>query len=311
MTESIVREVARKRLRNGLVATAGGFVLVSISPVIVAGSEVHGVVMAFWRSSIGFVVLALVAGARRQLSWGILKSTAPAGLSFGVSIGLFFWAAQLTSIANASLITVLQPIPMMAAAYYMFSERIERRDLAWSAMAIGAAIFLVFVSSSAGNGDTRGDALALVSITIGAGYFAFSKRSLETMGVLPFMVGMFAWASAVLTPMMLVSGEPIVPTSGNEWTRVFAIALLPGVGHILLNYAHGKAPLNMMGVLQLLIPVTATLLAYWFLDQSVSGLQLVGMAAVMGALTAHALTRFKEESGRLESAAGTSQTELS
>jgi drug/metabolite transporter (DMT)-like permease len=285
----------QRQLRVGLAATAIGFVLVSISPVIVAGSGVHGVVMAFWRSWLGFAVLALVAAMKRKLSWGLVRPTAPAGLCFGVSIGLFFWAAQLSTIANVSLITVLQPIPMMVAAYYMFSEEIVRRDIAFSILAIGGAIFLVLVSESAGTGDTRGDALALVSITIGAGYFAFAKRTLESMSVLPFMVGMFAWAGVALTPMVIISGEPIVATTRDDWLRVLSVAFLPGIGHILLNYAHGKAPLNLMGVFQLLIPVTATLLAFWFLDQSVSGLQILGMAVVMIALTAHTLTRLNDQ----------------
>ena len=297
----VLEATVEPQLRTGLAATAAGFVFIAISPVIVAGSGVHGVAMAFWRSWIGFAVLALVAAARRKLTWELVMPTAPAGLSFGVSIGLFFWASQLTSIANVSLITVLQPIPMMIAAHYMFSERIARRDLALSIVAIGGAIFLVLVSSSTGTGDTRGDALAVVSITIGAGYFAFSKRCLETMSVLRFMVGMFAWAGVALTPMVLISGESIIPSTSDDWLRVLGVASLPGVGHILLNYAHGKAPLNMMGLLQLLIPVTATLLAFWFLDQSVSGLQILGMAVVMAALTVHALTRFIDPTSQARS----------
>jgi drug/metabolite transporter (DMT)-like permease len=299
------------QLRNGLAATASGYIFIAISPVIVAGAGVHGVAMAFWRSWVGFGVLALVAAARRKLTWDLVMPTAPAGLSFGVSIGLFFWASQLTSIANVSLIVVLQPIPMMIAAHYMFSEHIARRDLALSTVAIGGSIFLVLVSTSAGTGDTKGDALALVSITIGAGYFAFSKRCLESMSVLRFMVGMFAWAGVALTPMVLISGESIVPTTGDDWLRVLGVASLPGVGHILLNYAHGKVPLNMMGVLQLLIPVTATLLAFWFLGQSVSGLQILGMAVVMATLAVHARTRFVDASDRKEQSDRTERPTLS
>ena len=286
------------RLRIGLGATAAGFWFVSIAPVIVAGSGVHGVVMAFWRSWIAFVVLAVVATARRQLSREVATATGPAGVCFGVSIGLFFWASQLTSIANVSLIAVLQPIPLMIAAHFVFSEHLERRDLSWAVMAIGGAMFLVLAPDSSGTGDIRGDGLALVAIIIGSGYFVFSKRCLETMSVLPFMVGMFGWAGAALTPMVLISGERIPATGGGDWLRVFGVALIPGIGHFLLNYAHGKAPLNMMAVLQLLVPVNATLMAFWFLGQSVSRLQVLGMAVVMIALAAHALTRFDMPTGR-------------
>jgi drug/metabolite transporter (DMT)-like permease len=108
-----------------------------------------------------------------------------------------------------------------------------------------------------------------------------------------------------------MSGESIVPTTGDDWLRVLGVVSLPGVGHILLNYAHGKVPLNMMGVLQLLIPVTAILLAFWFLDQSVSGLQILGMAVVMATLTVHALTRFVDASDRKEQSDRTERPRLS
>ena len=46
-----------------------------------------------------------------------------------------------------------------------------------------------------------------------------------------------------------------------------------------------------MGVIQLLMPVNATLLAYWFLDQSVTAFQVVGMALVITALSVQALSK--------------------
>ena len=118
----------------------------------------------------------------------------------------------------------------------------------WGATAIAGAIFLVLASDSTGTGtgDIRGDGLAVVAIAIGAGYFVFAKQCLETMAMLPFMVGMFTWAGVAVTPMVLISGEAIMPADGEAWLSVLGVAFLPGVGHILLNYAHGKAPLKAM-----------------------------------------------------------------
>ena len=46
-----------------------------------------------------------------------------------------------------------------------------------------------------------------------------------------------------------------------------------------------------MGVIQLIVPVNATLMAYWFLDQNVTAVQLLGMAVVMSALTVQTVFR--------------------
>lgn len=277
--------------REGLASTAGGFWLVSLSPVIVAASDVHGLVMAFWRSWIGCGVLAAILVTKGGMTKSVLRSTAPAGLCFGSSIGLFFWASQITSIVNASLITVLQPIPLMLGAAIVFSEHISARDALFAAVAITGAVVLVLAGGTSGSGDLTGDLMAAISITLGSGYFILSRRSLQTVELVPFMVGMFAWSGAVLTPVVVLSGEGIVPGSGEDWLRVMAVAVFPGIGHVLLNHAHGKTPLHMISILQLLIPVNATLMAYWFLDQSVSWIQATGMAIVIGALALQASSR--------------------
>jgi len=100
----------------------------------------------------------------------------------------------------------------------------------------------------------------------------------------------------VVAPLPLVltisvSAPAVAPSTDEDWVRIIAIALFPGAGHLLLNFAQNKAPLNLMGVIQLIVPVNATLMAYWFLDQNVTAVQLLGMAVVMSALTVQTVFR--------------------
>ena len=104
-------------VRNGLIACTLGYAFVAVAPVIVASSEVHGTAIAFWRSWIDFSLIGLVCIFRKKMTKEMFLKCAPAGICFGASIGLFFWAAQMTSIINASLIVVLQPILFVVAAY--------------------------------------------------------------------------------------------------------------------------------------------------------------------------------------------------
>lgn len=292
MTEAELQaERSAHLLRVGLLSSFAAFSLISLSPVIVASTDVHGMVMAFWRSWIGFVVLGVFVLPRRRLSWQAFLSTAPAGISFGSAIGLFFWAAQITSVVNATLITVFQPIVLVVAAAVLFDEHLAKRDLIWAGAAIVGTIVLILAGDSGGTGDIRGDFLALISILIGAAYFVFGKQRMAVMGLAEFMTGMFAWAGLVLTVIVVASGEPILADNSGDWIRIVAVGLAPGFGHVLVNYAHGKAPLNLMGLMQLFVPVSATLLAYWFLGQSVTTFQIVGMVVVIVALAVQNLTR--------------------
>ena len=63
---------------------------------------------------------------------------------------------------------------------------------------------------------------------------------------------------------------------GSEWIRIFSVAVVTLLGHLLLNYAQGKAPFHMMGVLNLLMPVLSTFLAFWFLDQGSTSIYRYG-----------------------------------
>jgi drug/metabolite transporter (DMT)-like permease len=283
--------VAASTVRVGTAASVAAFWFISLSPVIVGGSELHGLVMAFWRSCIGLVLFGAWVLARGEITWAIMWRCAPSGLCFGGGIGLFFWSAQLTSIANASLLTLLQPIVLLFAAVLVFGEKVSKADLAWAAIAISGAIVIVVAGNSGAETHLGGDVLAGVSVIIGSGYLIFGRKVLQTVSLTAFMVGLFAWAVVSLAPVVGLLGEPILPDRRSDWVRLVAIGILPGIGHFLLNYAQNKAPLNLMGVIQLLVPVNATLLAFWLLDQSVTVFQVIGMAVVIGALLVQTVFR--------------------
>ena len=267
--------------RTGLIACALGYIMTAISPVVVADSNLHGLAMAFWRCWIAFVVLAVFILIRKDLSFKRFLSTTPAGICFGSSMGLFFWAAKITSILNATLITILLPIPLTLAAFFIFKERITLRHVLVSIIAVCGAMLIVASGSSSGTGDFKGDLLAVLAVNISAGYFIFAKKTLLTVPLVEFMAGVFAWGGLVLIPLVLSTQASIIAQSNADLGRILLVALIPGVGHFLLNYSQGKAPLNLIAVFQLIVPVVSTLLAYWILSQSVSAFQGVGMAIVI------------------------------
>ena len=267
--------------RTGLIACAVGYMLTAISPVIVADSNIHGLAMAFWRCWIAFALFAVLVLMRKDLSFERILSSAPAGICFGSSMGLFFWAAKMTSILNATLITILLPIPLTIASFFIFRERITLRHIIVSIIAVCGAMLIVASGSSSGTGDLKGDLLAVVAVLISSGYFVFSKKALLTVPLIEFQAGVFAWGGLVLIPMVIASQANLIAQSNADLGRVFMVALIPMGGHLLLNYSHGKAPLNLIAVFQLIVPVISTILAYWILSQSVSSFQGIGMAIVI------------------------------
>ena len=95
------------------------------------------------------------------------------------------------------------------------------------------------------------------------------------------MAGVFGWGGLVLIPIILSTQINIIAQDNTDLARILMVAIIPGIGHYLLNYSQGKAPLNLIAVFQLVVPVISTLLAYWILSQSITAFQGVGMAIVI------------------------------
>ena len=251
--------------------------------------------MAFWRSWIAVPFLGFYALLiqRQKFTWEKFISCAPAGICFGSSIGLFFWSTQVTSLINASLIAALQPLIIIFFSYYFFSELLTRSDMGLALFAIGGAITIVLAGASEGSGKVAGDLMALLAITLGACYFALARRALTKLGVAEFMTGYFIWSGIVLTPMMLISRAGIMPRTQRDLTEILVVAFVPLFGHVLLTFSQLKTPLSLIGILQLLVPVTATIAAVLFLDANISGIKGFGIAMVLIALSASSYLRHK------------------
>lgn len=237
------------------------------------------------------IAFGAVAWLRGGLSRDVLTKGAMSGLSFGMAVGLFFEAAQRTSVANTAIIAAMQPIPMLLAARLVFKERVTRADVAWFAVALTGAVVMVLSADTGGSASLSGDAIAAVSALFGAGYFIFSRRARETLDAVPLMAGVMAWSGAVLIPLAFIAGQTLTPPVGNELIRLAAIALVPGVGHVLIAYAQGSVSLVVVGLAQLLMPVGAATLAWLFLGQDITVGQFLGILLVIAALAAHTVHR--------------------
>ena len=67
------------------------------------------------------------------------------------------------------------------------------------------------------------------------------------------------------------------------WIGIVALGS-GGIGHLLLNWAHGHVELAVMSLLTLGVPVVVVLSAAVFLDEAVAWVQVAGMGIVIAAL---------------------------
>lgn len=264
-------------------------------PIIVKGADVEALPFAFWRLWLSVLVYGAFLRLRGgRLSWWVLRESAPGGLAFGLNLALFFSAVKTTSVANATLITTLQPLLIMVVGHLWLGERARWSDLALTVTAIGGVGLVMFGGQDASTGDLGGDLLAVGAMVTFALYFIGTKRGRRHLDTSEYMAGLAVVAALTITPIALVSGQPLLADGdGRTWLAVVAILAVPGSAHVLNNYALKHVPLLVPSLLSLSTTVLASALAWMLLDEELVRLQVMGIAVVLGALSMFILGRYR------------------
>jgi drug/metabolite transporter (DMT)-like permease len=142
----------------------------------------------------------------------------------------------------------------------------------------------MYASSGVGVATRTGDLLALVTMLLFSLYYVVSKRARLELDSVPYQLGLTIVAALTILPAALIVGHPISPPVGSDWWPVVLMAVIPGTGHLLTNFAHAHVSLPVMGLIGLLFTAIAPLYAWWLVGEEVGGLQAVGMAVVVAAL---------------------------
>jgi drug/metabolite transporter (DMT)-like permease len=280
--------------RRPLVLICAGVLLFSVGPILFASADASGQVIAFWRLVFGVLILGtatlvyVAKTGRRPTRDGWLWSIR-AGVAF-VANQLFFLAAlNATSVADVTLMQVLQPILVAALAVPLFDERPGTRFRLWSLVAVAGAAVVALGGSSGPEGDPTGMACAIASIVLFALYFVWSKQAREEIDTWPFLFGVSATSLVIVSASFLVTGGSPAEANGHDIVLAVVIAAGPGaIGHFVSTWPLRWVPANVPPLLQLAIPFIASALAWLILHEEIRLGHVIGgtitMLGVAGAL---------------------------
>ena len=269
----------------GLVGATLAVLCWSAGNVMVVRTPMSGLQIAFWRILLGAVVYtAVVYLAGRRLTWPMLRAVAPAAISISLEIAVFFVAIRETAVANATVISNLVPIVLLAVAARSFNERVTGLLVAVTGVSVVGVVLVVFGSTQNSTWRPWGDALAVVAMFLFAAYFATAKRGRESVPILEFQACLWIIGTIVLFPVSVIDVGGIDPPSAEQWVWLAALLAVPGTGHMLMNWSHNHVRLVITSMLTLAIPVASTIGAVLFLDERVNAIQVLGMAITLGAL---------------------------
>ena len=273
-------------LSRGLVGAAIAVCAWSTGTILAKYIDMGSLAIGAYRFAFfGLVIVVWMRVRGTPFRLRIIRDSMWGGIALGADIALFFSAVKLTSIVNATIIGSMQPIVVGVIAARFFGERIGIRNVAWSLVALTGTVVVVAAGADDGTSDLRGDLLALAAMLSWSAYFIASKHSKRTMTSTEFTAGTALWTMAICAPLGFVFGQDMSWPSATNWGWLIVMAATSGlIGHAVMNWSLVRIPLWVGSTFTLLIPVFSALLAWVVLGESVTAVQGVAMAVVIGAL---------------------------
>jgi drug/metabolite transporter (DMT)-like permease len=278
----------------GVAAALVAVVVWGLGNALIKGLGINGLALSFYRLGFGALFYAAILYARggrltrRSFTFGW-----QGGVAFGADIALFFVALQLTTVAIAVTVNALQPIVIVGFAAVLFGEKVRRYHLVWTVVAIAGVAAVAFGATGADSGNVWGIVVSFASLLTWAWYFVASKQARRSLDTLEYMTVMLTVAFLAVAPVSLLTGSLTAADGRLTWTSfagVWVIILLPGSGHVLINWAHQHATLLFLSLVTLATPVISAGAAAVFLGEQVTAVQWVGMVVVLVALAAVIVT---------------------
>jgi drug/metabolite transporter (DMT)-like permease len=278
----------------GTVAAVAAVTSWGIGPVVVKDTDLGGLAVAFYRLSIGALLSVVILFATgRRLRWRTMVAAVPGGAAFGLDILLFFTAVKWTTVADATVISALQPALVLLVVGRLFGERVRTVDVAWTGVAIVGVGVVVFASGSIEGRSLKGDILATLALGAWAWYFVAVKQARRHVAALEYQTALSIVAALLVCPIALASRQSLRVPDNRTWVLLAITIVLGGAGHFIMNWAHAYTPLMLASLLTLASPVVSVAAAAVILGEPVLLGHVVGIAIVvasLGIVVAHTTT---------------------
>ena len=271
----------------GPLAVLGGGICIGFAPIgLRLGlnvGELGPQSIAFWRYLLALPILfSICLALEKRLPTRPSPMVILAGICFALDIGLWHWALERTTVANATFIVNLGNIGVGFAAWLFLKERPSLNWLAAVLIAVTGAAMLSLLGPAGGKADIRGDLLALGAAMLVAGYMLFSKLARGQLSAIDAIFWLTATEVCVAALLTLSSGEMLLPSRAIDLAAPLFLALVVQVGgQGLIIFGLGRTPAAIAGVLVLVQPVTAAAISWQLFDEPLNTYQGFGALLIL------------------------------
>lgn len=264
-----------------------GIIAISFSSIFIRWSHAQASVMAMYRLFLTcLLLLPFMLRSRPPLrsisrrDWGQMAAS-----GIFLALHFLFWMKSLsyTSVASSTILLALEPILVLAGAYWVFRERTTARAvMGMSAAIIGAALIGwgdVGISGTA----LKGDLLSLIGTAAVAVHLLIGQSAAKRIPSLFYSMTVFLVAALSFLLYNLAMSIPVLGYSLREWGIFALLALVPTIfGHVLFNWLLQYVNAATVSMSVLGEPVGATILAYLLLGEGLNLMQGIAGFIIIG-----------------------------
>ncbi|GIF49026.1 membrane protein [Asanoa ferruginea] len=259
--------------------------------VLFEHSGMGAIAVSFWRFAGGVVVLAIGHRVLRLRTVWRSRQVLITGVGLAVYQTAYFAAVGYAGLAVATVVTLGSgPILIAVGARITLGEELGRGGV----VAVGLALLgLVLLVAGGGAAAGAAPALGLACALLSAGGYAvvtlLTRRTGRAGGSAASMLtASFAVGMVCLFPLAMLEG--LLPSSGNRGEALGLLAYL-AAGPTALAYALFFAGLAVVqattaSIVALIEPLTAAVIAVFWLDERLTAATAVGSALLVGAVLA-------------------------
>ena len=258
-----------------------GALLIGFAPVLAkkavdADPALIPTSVAFLRLGLAIPFFLLMGGRWRHWQDGI------PGLFFALDLGLWHWAFEHTSVANATLEANLAVVIAAIVGFIYFKESVSRSFVWGVGLAVVGMAGLLGISMQ--QGQIFGDLLGLATAFAYTAYMIAIKIRRPNTDLISLMLGTVTAGALVLAIATALQGGSLVPSNGAGWGFSLALTLTSQLcGQMLIAYGLGRVPIGLAAALLLLQPLVAAILGWLWLNQHLTGWQILsGLLALAG-----------------------------
>ncbi|MDR9403877.1 MAG: DMT family transporter [Halothece sp. Uz-M2-17] len=201
------------------------------------------------------------------------------------TISLVLWAISLqyTTVAKSVLLNNLTPIFTALGSWLIFGKQFDSKFLVGMLIAVAGAITLGLEDlNGAAEGSLVGDVYALLSAVFLGTYFLIVEQLRSRFSATTILLWRCATGSAVLTLIMLFTGEQFFPTTPVAILAVIGLGLISeGLGQRLLADSMNVFSSSFVSLFLLLEPIISAILAWFIFTEGLTLTTWLAFAVVL------------------------------